>query len=113
MKFVENRTFLLIRPKKPLAEWVNNYDDHKIPNNEILSLKTLYMVEDINYDSPDEVLKLVKKTYREMFINELWAWYEDENYLPKNISFELFTEWFEYEFIDMCFDTLKTKIMLE
>lgn len=112
MKFVENRTFLLIRPKKPLADWVNSYDDQKIPDNEILSSKTLYMVEDIDHDTPGEVLKLVRKNFRKIFLNELWAWYDDNKYLPKNISFKLFTEWFEYEFIDMCFDTLDTDVIV-
>jgi len=111
MKIVENRTFLLIRPKKPLAEWVNMHDDEVIPEKEILSSKTLYMVQDIDYDTHEEILKLVKKNYREIFLNELWAWYEDEDYMPNNISFKLFTEWFDYEFIDMCFDTIGTKII--
>jgi len=112
MKFVENRTFLLIRPQKPLADWVNLHDDEVIPENEILSSKTLYMVEDIDYDSPEEVLKLVKKNYKKIFLNELWAWYEDNKHLPKNMSFKLFTEWFEYEFINMCFDTLDSDVIV-
>jgi len=111
MKFVENRTFILIRPKKTLAKWVNHHDDEVIPEKDILSSNTLYMVEDIDYDSPEAILKLVKMNYRDIFLNELWVWYEDEEYLPKNISFKLFTEWFDYEFIDMCFDTIGTDVI--
>lgn len=115
MKFVENRSFLLIIPKKPFVDWVNNYEveEDEVSEEDIYSQKTLYMVDAIDYDSYSEINELVKSRHKEIFINELWAWYEDEDYLPKNITFEMFNEWFEFEFVEMCFDTLNTKIITE
>ena len=113
MKFVGNRSFVLIKPKKPFAKWVNGYNKDKFPEDAILSDKTLYMVNDIEDNSPSEIEKLIKTKYEDIFIHELWSWYTDEDYLPKNLSFEMFNEWFEYEFVEMCFDTLYGKIILE
>jgi hypothetical protein len=113
MKFVGNRSFLLLKPKKPFVKWVNGYDGNKVPEDIILSTKTLYMINDIEDDSPSEIEKLIKTKYEDIFLHELWSWYTDKDYLPKNISVEMFNEWFEYEFIEMCFDTLEGKIILE
>ncbi len=113
MKFVGNRSFLLIKPKKPFVDWVNNYDDSIVPEDNIYSTRTLYMIEEFDDVSPEGIVKHLKKVYKDIFIHELWGWYMDENYLPKNISFKMFEEWFEYELIEMCFDTLKYKIALE
>lgn len=113
MKFVGNRSFILIKPKKPFVKWVNGYDKEEVPEKTILSCKTLYMVNDIEDDSPSEIEKLMKSKYKDIFVHELWSWYTDEDYFPENISFEMFNEWFEYEFIEMCFDTLNSKIILE
>lgn len=113
MKFVGNRSFVLLKPKKPFIEWVNGYDDDKIPEHELLANRTLYMVNDIEDVSPAGIKKLMKSKYRDIFIHELWDWYMDEDYLPKDISFEKFNAWFDYEFIEMCFDTLDGGITLE
>jgi hypothetical protein len=115
MRYVENRSFLLIIPRKPFVDWVNrhNEEEYEVLEEDIYSQKTLYMVEPLDYDSFSEINELVKKKHRDIFINELWAWYEDEEYIPKNITYELFNEWFEFEFVEMCFDTLKSKIDIE
>ena len=113
MKYIENRSFVVIRPKEPLADWVNNYDDSKLPEDSILASKNLYMVKASLYDEQDEQWEILEKSYKDIFINELTDWYEDKKYFPKNISFDLFNEWFSYEFIDMCFDTLKSPITCE
>ena len=113
MEFVGNRSFLLVKPKKPFVDWVNGYDDNVIPEDGIYSTRTLYMVEDLDDDSEQSVKKYLKQKYEDIFINELWSWYTDDNYLPKNITFKMFEEWLEYEFIDLCFDTLDTRIVLE
>jgi len=113
MKFVGNRSFILIKPKKPFVKWVNGYNKNKIPEDQIISSRTLYMVNDIEDDSPSEIENLMKINYEDIFTHELWSWNTDEDYFPSNISFEIFKEWFDYEFIEMCFDTLHGKIILE
>ncbi|MCP4130577.1 MAG: hypothetical protein GY754_06305 [bacterium] len=71
------------------------------------------MIKEFDDVSPEGIIKQVKLEYKDIFIHELWSWYTDENYFPKNISFKMFEEWFEYEFIEMCFDSVDTPIILE
>jgi hypothetical protein len=111
--FVGNRSFLLVKPKKPLADWVNAYDDSKLPEESILGHKTLYMVESFNEDSVSEKEAILTKSYKKIFEHELVGWYEDRRYFPKDLSLQLFKDWFEYEFIEMCFDTLRGDIEKE
>lgn len=113
MKFIANRSFVLVKPKEPFVKWVNGYDTNIIPEENVYSCKTLYMLSSVDNISTLTIENLIKTKYKDIFINELWAWYEDEEYLPKNISFELFKDWFNYEFIEMCFDTLHSKIIVE
>jgi hypothetical protein len=112
MKFVGNRSFLLTKPKKPFVDWINGYDDSEIPEKEIFSHKNLYMIENLEYGTQEEKEGLLKKNYKEIFINELWLWYQDEDYLPKKFSLKMFKEWFDYEIIEMCYDAMNNPLTL-
>ena len=102
-----------MRPQKPFAEWIKAYDDKKFNEEDIISSSTLYMVDGIEDVSPQSIRKHMETVYRDIFIHELWSWYTDEDYFPKNITFKMLEEWCDYEFIDMCFDTVGTKIVME
>jgi len=113
MLFVGNRSFLLVKPKKPLVDWVNGYDESKISEETILAHKTLYMVENLETDLASEKEGIIKRNCKKIFEHELKQWSTDKKHFPKKLSFEYFNEWFEYEFIEMCFDTLHDEIILE
>jgi len=113
MKVVANRSFIVVRPKAPMVKWVNGYNEDKVAERDIYSVRNLYMIENLEEGTSEEIDKFVKKHYEDIFINQLWEWYTDENYFPENLSFEMFKEWFEYESIEMCWDTLKSKVLLE
>jgi hypothetical protein len=90
MGLVENRDILLVRPKRPFVEWANNYDDKKMPEEVILQSKTMYLVEEIEINDSENIEKLIKKKYQEIFKNELYLWYRDENYFPEKLTYNLF-----------------------
>jgi hypothetical protein len=116
MKLVANRSFIAVRPKAPLVKWINDYEtrkENKIDEKTVFKERNLYMIEELEDGTPEEVDKFVKKHYEDIFINELWGWIMDENYLPENITFKMFKEWFDYESIEMCWDTLRSKVLLE
>lgn len=113
MLFVGNRSFLLVQPKKPFVEWVNAYDEYKFPEEEILTRKTLYMVKNLEIADDAEKEKVLQLYYKKVFMHELKSWYNDKKYFPKNLTLDKFKEWFEYEFIEMCFDVLRDEIVLE
>ncbi|MBU4487279.1 MAG: hypothetical protein KKD38_10180 [Candidatus Delongbacteria bacterium] len=113
MKLVANRSFIAVKPKAPFAKWVNEHSESKITEEDICTERNLYMIEELEEGTPEEVDKFLKKHYEGIFINELWGWYTDEDYFPENISFKMFKDWFEYESIEMCWDTLRSKVLLE
>ena len=113
MKYIDNRDFILIKPKKPFVDWINGHDDDVIPEETIYSDNNLYMIKHIDITSSEEIEKNIKKKYKEIFENELWSWYEDEDYFPKNITFKMFKDWFEYEYIEICYDTENSKIIFD
>ena len=77
---------MIVRPKKAFVEWVNGYDDSKIDEKEILGQPSVYLVDDLTYTAEEDITRLIKKHHKKIFINEAFSWYEDKNYLPKNIT---------------------------
>ena len=71
MKLVENRKFVVIKPKKVFAEWVNSFDDSKIAEKEILSNSTVYMVEDNDKSACSEVIKMLMNQKKKLSISDL------------------------------------------
>lgn len=104
MKFIDNRNFLIVRPKKKFIDWINKYNDELIPDDELINDSTIYMVDFTAVQTDEIILEIIEEYYREIFINELWSWHENKDFFPKNISFEMFNEWVSWEFIDMCYD---------
>lgn len=58
----------------------------------------------------DIITPILKKNVKEILFNQCWNWYEDKTYMPKKLSRELFTDWFDYEVIDVLLDTVKGDI---
>jgi hypothetical protein len=95
MKFVSNRSFILVKPKQPFIDWVNNHDDSEdISPEEINGEGTLYMIPEAVSSDEQEIKALVKWSCDAIFENECWSWYMDEEYLPKDMSFSQFEKWF-------------------
>ncbi|MBN2769854.1 MAG: hypothetical protein JXR90_04075 [Spirochaetes bacterium] len=113
MKFVANRSFIVVKPKAPFVKWVNDYeekDEDRLDEKIIYANRTIYMIEEIETGDEADAEKFVKKHCKEIFSNELFEWLTDLDYYPSDMSFKVFKEWFDYEYIEMCFDTLKSKV---
>jgi hypothetical protein len=113
MEYMVNRDFFIIQPKRPLADWVNDYDESSIDPEIIMANKTIYMVEELEYNSEKHVLKLIKKYFKEIFYEQLFGWLTDESYFPDFTSFKLFTEWFDYQYVEIGYDLLDGDIEKE
>ena len=50
----------------------------------------MYLVEEIEINDSENIEKLIKKKYQEIFKNELYLWYTDENYFPEKLTYNLF-----------------------
>ena len=99
-----NRTAVVIKPKQPFVDWLNSIPDEDISF-------TLEQVSEDNitflipeYDSSEESLAYIKKTYSEIFEFELFGWYTTEELWPEKRSWKMFQEWFEIEIHSEVFD---------
>ena len=47
---------------------------------------------------------IYRKHYKQLFVAELAAWYLDENYWPRDLSFDAFCRFFEVRVASCVFD---------
>jgi hypothetical protein len=109
-----NRAALIVKPKKPFAEWLFNtskeYEktedevEPQVLDNAGPDSKQVYLIP--LYDENEKYEKFLKKNCIEIFNNELSGWYTDSNMWPKDRSWKVFQEWFEYEVQAMVFDVI-------
>lgn len=68
------------------------------------------MIKYSDFLSEDIITSILKKNVKQILFNQCWNWYEDKSYVPKELSWELFIDWFDYQVIDALFDTVKGNI---
>lgn len=107
-----NRTAVIIKPKQPFVDWINNIPDEgtKITLEDIDENSTFLIPEFVNND---EALKYIKKVYAEIFDEELFAWYQEESLFPKNRTWKMFQEWFYIEINSIVLDIVDEEIEKE
>ncbi len=109
-----NRDVLIIFPKQPLFDWVNDI----FPGDKLECPKTMEHNEgDIflipEFDHPDEAINYIRENFMKFFRHELLEWTTDKHLWPKNLSFEMFENWFHYSIQSVVVDTLVDKIKKE
>ncbi len=90
-----NRSAVILRPGAAFVEWARGLDDSDfvlLPVEE----QTVYLLPP--WDDEVEAMALLAEGYEEIFARELFGWHTDENDWPKNRTFAMFREWFEFEF---------------
>lgn len=103
---VINRSAITIVHKKPYVEW-NNLLLPEMPISEnTIGESSTYLIENF-FDNAEAV---IKKHYKEIFENELFQVWTDENDWPENISLKLFYEWFTVEVSGWVYDLNKTNL---
>src|SRR3989338_1064037 len=107
-----NRAALIVKLKKPFIDWLvftsKEYDgpEHEMMpeavETEGFDSKHVYLIP--AYDETEKYEKFVKKHFTEIFEHELSGWYPDPEMWPKDRSWRVFQEWFDYEIKTMVFD---------
>ena len=69
---------------------------------------SIYLVEDIDF--LDDFAELIDKYWAWVFWEQLNGWMGDPELWPKEMTHEMFLEWFDCELSTMIWDMLKTKI---
>jgi len=109
-----NRDALILFPKQALIDWVN----YTFPDDPVGLPKLMGHDEGNIYLLPEtdhygEGIELLKKNFKEIFKEELFAWCIDEEFWPKNLTWKLFEEWFHYSIQSMVMDTVDRPVVKE
>jgi hypothetical protein len=112
MQYIENRSFLVISAKRPMAEWVAGVDNEEV-DPAVEAHRSVYLVPPLGNPSEEQVEKLVSRHCAAIFENELFSWYTSRDAWPTDRSFETFQQWFSYEYVEEGFDVASDSIEKE
>ena len=101
------RSALVLRPKKPFQDWLNNID----ADNSTIEFNAdtdVYMLPD--FETIDEMELWLADNFDAIFVDQLNNWYIDEKLWVQNRTLSLFKEWFDYSLHTMVWDTLDEDI---
>jgi len=112
-----NRAALIVKLKKPFIDWLvytsKEYDgpEHEMKPEEVetegFDSKHVYLIP--AYEENEKYEKFLKKYYVEIFEHELGGWYTDPEMWPKDRSWKVFQDWFDYEIQTMVYDMIPDK----
>ncbi len=92
-----NSWILFIKPKMPMLNWLKSIPGHDpdLTLSEIRKAPSTILIPE--FDDDEELDEFVKQKSKTFFESELLNTGKNKTYWPDNISFKLFTEWFEVE----------------
>jgi hypothetical protein len=90
-----NRGIFILIPKKPFYNWMNSLTPNEKPVDKFDECDS-YLVDDDWLLS--DVENFLKNNYDEFFQEQLFGAWTDESVWPKNRSWQMFVEWFEWHF---------------
>lgn len=101
-----NRNAIVVKPKKPLFDWVNTL----YPGNPISGKAegNIYLIREM--DSNEAIEKWLKRNFDQIFQNELNDWHTLETDWPQKRTFKMFQDWFAHEIHSMVLDLEDTDI---
>ncbi len=94
----------------PYIDWANSADDDG-PRADLRALRadpSIYLVESVDFLEDFDLL--VEDTWEWIFQEQLNGWMRDPEYWPKELTREMFAEWFDCQLSTMIWDMLKTRI---
>ncbi len=106
-----NRNAIVVKPKKPLFDWINSIDPANPVPLEESSEGTVYLLKE--KDSNEQIEKWLQRNFDRIFQNELNNWSIDENLWPQKRTYLQFKSWFDFEIHSMILDLEETAIMKE
>lgn len=106
-----NRTALVVSPKKLFFDWLKTVDPTMPTQDEKHDSKTIYLLPEDGDNGKWE--RYLKKHYHKIFEEELETWVTNPTLWPKDLSWQMFTEWLDYEFHSVILDTVSGSIEKE
>ena len=78
---------------------------------ELTSEPSVYLIPESGTD--ERLMRNLRKFCAEIFVEELDAWYRDEEVWPQDRSFNVFRLWFEYKHHSLVFDVSSKPLIRE
>lgn len=95
---------IVLKAKEPFVVWNNSLeeDGRKFPREEVNENPTAYIIPEM--EVPEDLENYLQDTYRDLFRNELYKWWRNEEDWPGNLDYKKFREWFEVQYSPVVFD---------
>jgi hypothetical protein len=99
-----NRSALVIKPKQPFLDWLHTADPTSLHLTlpDLLLEPTIYLIPEC--DTNEHVEEVLHELCEEIFEEQLAGWYTDKSRWPRDRSFEVFSQWFDYRHHSMLVD---------
>lgn len=98
-----NRCALTLIAKQPLLDWINQTEEDGIINiSNINDDPNIYLVPETDYTY--DYSKWISQNYKTIIENELSEWCTDKQKWPKNISYDLFNEFYDFKISESVYD---------
>jgi hypothetical protein len=105
-----NRSALVVKPKPPFLDWLHAADPTSghLTLDDLVREPTIYLIPECDTDK--EVADVLRELCDEIFEEQLAGWYGDTSTWPRNRSYEVFCDWFDYQhhsmLVDLCDEPL-------
>lgn len=112
-RYTLNRTIVLLAPKEPFLEWLNNADptDDPLTAEDLRDDSNVFLIPQFSDDM--DSMKWIEKRWNVLFEHMLLEWMVDETMWPENLTLEMFRDWFEVEIHTMAWDLAKEPLLVE
>ena len=100
-----NRSLVVVKPRQPYVGWANSFveDDDEVHGIAFFHRDcTAYLIDEIEEEGDEE--RILKKVYRRIFEEALYAWMTDESVWPEKRDYPTFRAWFDVAFHSLVFD---------
>jgi hypothetical protein len=99
MFYVVERSIVVLKPKQPFLEWINN--TLATSSDTLLDLQSVridcnsYLIPEVN--EIESGVAYVDEIYESLFQMELASWSEEQEFWPQELTLKMFWEWFDVE----------------
>jgi len=112
-RFTLNRTVVMLGPKQPFLDWLNDVDpdDQPLTVEDLRDDNEIFLIPQLS-DNSDSV-KWVESRWEVLFEHMLMGWVDDEALWPQDRTLAMFREWFDIEIHTMAWDLSDEPLFVE
>lgn len=105
-----NRSAIIVKAKQPFLDWLHAADptSRKLTLLDVTQEPTIYLIPEC--DTAEDVAKVLHEFCEEIFDDQLAGWYREPETWPRDRSYDVFCQWFDYQhhsmLVDLCYEPL-------